>query len=440
MKHVIPTGLAAGAAVLAEPTLNARARGLVAVRADASDATKILNELKLTFEAFKAERDKEIADLKKGLGDVVQTEKVDRINAEITSLQKALDDVNSTIAALRVGGAGGESRTAEQRAHASGFDQFFRKGVDAGLRDLEVKAGLRTTSDPDGGYLVPEEQSGTIEELARTASVMRQLATVINISTDTYKKLVNLGGAGYGWVGETQARPETTGPTLAELAFNVMEIYANPAATPTLLDDARVDIAQWLGNEVAQTFADQEGAAFIAGDGVLKPRGILGYDTVANASYTWGKLGYIASGVAAALTDGTHNGTDALIYLYYSLKSTYRNGASWVMSDAVMGTVRKFKDADGNYIWAPPTAAAEMASILGKPVYNDDNMQAVGANAFPIAFGNFARGYLIVDRFGIRVLRDPYTNKPWVHFYTTKRVGGGVQNFEAIKLLKVAAT
>lgn len=427
MKHFFP------------PVLNARARGIYGVRADGTNAAAILAEMKQTFEAFKAERTKELEDFKKGLGDVVQTEKVDRINAEITKLQKALDDTNAVLAAVRVGGSA-INVDPDKKAHADAFNQFFRKGVDAGLQDLEVKAGLRTSSDPDGGALVPEEEATTIEELARTASVMRQLASVMSISTGTYKKLVNLGGAGYGWVGETQARPETSTPTLAELAFNVMELYANPAATQTLLDDARVDIAAWLGNEVAQTFADQEGAAFITGDGVLKPRGILGYDIVANASYAWGKIGYIPSGVAAALTDATHNGTDALIDLYYSLKSTYRNGASWLMSDVVMGSIRKFKDGDDNYIWAPPTSSAEMATVLGKPIYNDDNMQAVGANAYPIAFGNFARGYLIVDRFGIRVLRDPYTNKPWVHFYTTKRVGGGVQNFEAIKLLKVAAT
>lgn len=417
-----------------------RTRGVQSVRADGANATQILNELKTTFEAFKVERDKEIADLKKGMGDVVQTEKVDKINAEITKLQTALDDVNSIVAALRVGGGGGEGRTADQKAHAAAFNQFFRKGVDNGLADLEVKAGLRTTSDPDGGYLVPEEEATTIDRIAGTVSVMRQLASTISISGSVYKKLVGLGGAGSGWVGETAPRPETATPTLAELAFNVMEIYANPAATQTMLDDARVNIAEWLGNEVSITFAEQEGAAFWTGDGVLKPKGVLDYTAVANANYAWGKLGYIASGVAAALTDVTHNGTDALIDLYYSLKAPYRNGASFVMSDAVMGTVRKFKDADGNYIWAPPTSSAEMATVLGKPIYNDDNMQAVGANAFPIAFGNFQRGYLIVDRFGIRVLRDPYTNKPWVHFYTTKRVGGGVQNFEAIKLMKVATS
>lgn len=421
------------------PMLDAgRTRGLIRVAADASGAAKILEDLQKSFEAFKTENNAEMAALKKGQADVVQTEKVDRINAEITNLQKALDETNGMIAALKVGGGGAGPLATEKKAHAAGFDAFFRKGADNGLADLEVKAGLRTTSDPDGGFLVPEEMETTIDRTLGSVSVMRQLASSITISTGTYKKLVNLGGAGYGWVGETSPRPETGTPTLAELAFNVMELYANPAATQTMLDDARVDLASWLGNEVSITFAEQEGAAFVTGDGVLKPRGVLSYDTVANANYSWGKLGFVATGVAAALNDATHNGTDALIDLYYSLKSGYRNGASFLMSDVVMGSVRKLKDGDDNYIWAPPSDSADVATILGKPVYNDDNMQAVGANAFPIAFGNFKRGYLIVDRFGIRVLRDPYTNKPWVHFYTTKRVGGGVQNFEAIKLLKVA--
>lgn len=417
-----------------------RLRGPIAVRTDAGNVKAMLEDIQRAFNEFKSEREKEIADLKKGLGDTVQTEKVDRINAEITKLQKAIDETNTTMAAMKLGAGGNNAASAEVQAHTAAFNQFFRKGAENGLQDLEVKAGLRTTSDPDSGYLVPEEMAGTIDRVLGTVSVMRSLASVLTIGTGTYKKLINLGGAGYGWVGETEARPETGTPTLAELVFTIMEMYANPAATQTSLDDARIDLAQWLANEVSITFAEQEGAAFITGDGIKRPRGILAYDTVANANYSWGKLGYVAGGVAAALTDGSNNGTDKLIDLYYSLKQGYRNEASWLMSDPVMGTVRKFKDADGNYIWAPPTEAGEVSTVLGKPVSTDDNMQAIGANAFPIAFGNWKRGYLILDRFGIRVLRDPYTNKPWVHFYTTKRVGGGVQDFAAIKLLKVATS
>ncbi|MCV0371082.1 phage major capsid protein [Filomicrobium sp.] len=418
--------------------VNPRIRGMVGVRADASTAAAVLNELQRTFEQFKAERDEEISALRKGQEDVVKTEKVDRINTEITNLQRSLDEINAAIGALKVGGAGSDVDPAAAE-HAQAFNRWFRKGVDNGLSDLEVKAKLTTQSDPDGGYLVPEEMETTIDSVLGTVSAVRSISRVIQISTDTYKKLVNMGGASSGWVGEEQARPETDTPTLRELAFNTGEIYANPAATQKSLDDSRIDLAQWLADEVSIEFAEQEGAAFVSGNGVNKPRGFLAYETVANASYAWGKLGYVATGVAAALTDETHNGADAMIDLYYALKSGYRNGAAWLMSDAVMGTVRKFKDGDGNYLWAPPTAAGEVATILQKPVYNDDNMPAVGANALPLAFGNFQRGYLIVDRTGVRVLRDPYTNKPYVNFYTTKRVGGGVQNFEAIKLLKCEA-
>lgn len=421
-----------------------RLRGVVSARADANPV-EIVNKLTETFNAFKEANDKEIADLKKGQADVVQTEKVDRINAEISALKKDVDAANAKAAAAIVGGAGNDNVDPAVAAHSAAFNTWFRKGdraVDADMRELEVNAKMTTQSDPDGGYLVPEETEAGIDRVLGTVSTMRSLARVISIGTSTYKKLINVGGAGSGWVGEEEARPETDTPTLREIAINAAELYANPAITQTALDDARIDIAAWLADEVSIEFAEQEGAAFVAGNGVNKPRGVLSYTNVANASYEWGKLGYVATGAAAdfATTSTTVAKTDALIDLYYALKSGYRNNASWLMSDAVMATVRKFKDADGAYLWAPPTAAAGVATILGKPVYNDDNMQAVGAGTFPIAFGDFKRGYLIVDRFGVRVLRDPYTNKPFVHFYTTKRVGGGVVNFEAIKLLKIAAS
>lgn len=416
--------------------LNSRARGLVGVRADSGNAAQILTQLQKTFEDFKKERDEEIQALKKGQEDVVKTEKVERINAEVSKLQNALDEVNAAIAALKVGGSQepGDPAKAE---YAKAFNKWFRKGdraVDADIGALAVKASLTTDSDPDGGYVVTPEMDGAIDRVLGTVSALRSLSRVVTISTDEFKKLVNMGGAGSGWVGEKESRPETDGPTLRELVFNTAEIYANPAATQKLLDDAFIDIAQWLADEVAIEFAEQEGAAFVTGDGVKKPRGILAYDTVANASYAWGKLGFVATGGAAGFA--ASDPADALIDLYYALKAGYRNGATWLTSDAVMGTIRKMKDGQGNYLWAPPTGPDMPATILGKPVVTDDNMPGLGANAFPVAFGNFQRGYLVVDRMGTRVLRDPYTNKPYVHFYTTKRVGGGVQNFEAIKLLK----
>ncbi|MGG7518834.1 phage major capsid protein [Allorhizobium undicola] len=418
-------------------SFNHRARGIFGVRNE-GNPQEIFAELKKTVEAFKAAHEEELNGIKNKFADVVTTEKVDRINNEISSLQKALDDVNAMMAAAKLGGAGDGGVTAEEREHSTAFNKWFRKGVENGLSELEVKAALTTQSDPDGGYLVPKETERTIDRVLSVASAMRQIATVMPIGTDAYNKYVSMGGAAAGWVGEEEARTETATPTLRELVFTVMEMYANPATTQKMLDDGIVDIGAWLADEVQITFAEMEGAAFVSGNGVKRPRGILSYDTVANASYAWGKLGYIASGNAGGFASS--NPADALVDTYYGLKAGMRGNASWLMSDATMGTVRKLKDGQGNYLWQAPSQAAEVATILGKPVYTDDNMPAIAANAFPIAFGDFRRGYLIVDRTGIRVLRDPFTNKPKVHFYTTKRVGGGVANFEAIKLLKIATS
>lgn len=419
-----------------------RIRGAVRVRAETTDANAIVTELNKAFAAFKTEHQEELKGINAKFADVVQAEKVERINTEIGKLQTALDDTNAQLAAARLGGAGdGPAVSTEARDHARAFNQFFRRGTEEGLRELEMKAALRTDSDPDGGYVVPDQMEQTIDRVLGSVSAMRSIASVMSVSAASYKKLVNQGGAGAGWVGERQARPETATPTLAELSFPAMEIYANPAATQTLLDDARVDIAAWLAEEVSTAFAEAEGAAFISGDGVNQPRGLLSYDTVANASQSWGKIGYTASGVAAALTDSTHNGVDALIDLIYSIKQGYRQNARFLMNKSLQATVRKLKSkTEELYLWQPPVQAGQPATLLGYPITDDDNMPDIGAGAFPVAFGDFRRGYLIVDRFGVRVLRDPYTNKPYVHFYTTKRVGGGVQNFDAIKLLKIAAS
>jgi HK97 family phage major capsid protein len=410
--------------------LNARARGVFSVRADGNLA--ILNELKKTFEDFKAEHSKELADLKKGMGDVVQSEKVDRINAEIGKLQKSIDEVNAAMVAAKLGG--NDVLDPDKRAYATAFDKFFRKGVDAGLSDLAVKAAASSSSDPDGGYTVPEAMESTIDRVLSTVSAMRGIAGLVTISTSTYKKLIGQGGTGGGWVGEKTARPETNTPRLSELVFPVMELYANPAATQNLLDDSAVNIEDWLASEVSIYFAEQEGAAFISGDGVNKPRGLLSYTTVLNSSWSWGNLGHVVTGAASDFH--TEDSADALIDLIYSLKSGYRQNARFLMNRNVQAKIRKFKDDQDNYLWQPGIVAGQPATLLGYPIIDDDNMSDVGSNAYPVAFGDFSRGYLIVDRQGVRVLRDPYTNKPYVHFYTTKRVGGGVQNFEAIKLLK----
>lgn len=406
------------------------------VRADASPA-ELLASLNTAFESFKAENDARIKALETGKSvDVLATEKLDRVNADITALNKALDDINAAVAAGKLGGGAGDPLSADQREHAKAFEKFFRKGVDANLSDLEVKAKLTSQSDPDGGYLVPTQIENTIDRVLGTVSIMRELATVMPVTTAEYKKIVNVGGAGAGWVGEEETRPETNTPLLKQLLFTVMEMYANPMTTQGMLDDGIVDIAAWLADEVNITFAEQEGAATMTGNGVKRPRGLFSYDAVANASYEWGKVGFIVSGHASAFASSAPG--DALVDLYHALKQGYRNNGTFLMSDATLAKVRKMKDGQGNYLWAPPTVAEAPSTILGKQVRTDDNCPAVEANAFPIAFGDFKRAYLMVDRQGIRVLRDPYTNKPYVGFYTTKRVGGGIANFEAVKLLKIS--
>lgn len=415
---------------------NTRVRGIVAARAEGVSAniTDTLAELNRTFAAFREQNDRRIAEIERGREDVVTNEHVERINASLGELTTVVEAQQETINALRIGGGSGEGLNAAQREHSNAFSSWFRRGAnEQALSDLQVRAGLTTQSDPDGGYLVPEEMEGTIDRVLGTVSAVRSVSRVITVSASEYSKLVSQGGATSGWVGEEDSRAETSTPTLSKILINSGEIYANPAATQRSLDDASLDVEQWLADEVSIEFAEEEGAAFVSGNGINKPKGFLSETTVANASYAWGKLGFTVTGAAAAFA--TSNPADALMDLYYSLKSGYRNGAAFITSDAVLGTIRKFKDGQGNYLWSPPTADMP-GLILGKPVVTDDNMPALGAGNFPVAFGNFQRGYLIVDRAGIRVLRDPFTNKPNVHFYTTKRVGGAVVNFEAIKLLK----
>ena len=241
-------------------------------------------------------------------------------------------------------------------------------------------------------------------------------------------------GPATGWVAETATRPETNSPTLAELTFPTTELYAMPSATQALLDDSAVNIDEWLAEEIGIAFTQQEGTAFVSGDGTNKPKGFLGYTKVANGSWSWGNIGYVATGTDAAFD--ASNPSDDLLSFIYALKSEYRANAHWVMNRAVQAEIRKFKDADGNYLWQPGERADLAPTLMNYPIAESEDMPNISSGSFSIAFGDFLRGYLVVDRAGIRVLRDPYSAKPYVLFYTTKRVGGGVQDFDAIKLLK----
>jgi HK97 family phage major capsid protein len=382
-----------------------RAPVFAAPRATADDVTDALDSVLSKIEEFKTSTDERIG-----------------------RLENAEREANARAAMAELGG--GANTTLEDKNDREAFAKFGRSGV---------RAAMSTDSNPDGGYLVPRTVEKEIYRLARDATPMRSLARVVTTNTSSYIKTVSLNGPTATWVSEKEARNQTPGMNLAQLEFPVMELQAMPAVTQTLLDDASTDVAAELAIEIATAFAEKEDHSFVSGDGNKKPRGFLEYTKVANASYAWGKIGYTKSNVASALFDGSNNGTDALYDLYYSLKAPYRANASWLMNSSTANVVSKLKDGDDNYLWQPSIQLGTPPTLLGRPVYIDENMPAIEANSFPIAFADWQRAYLIVDRIGVRVLRDPYSAKPYVLFYSTKRVGGGVQDFAALKLLKIEA-
>jgi HK97 family phage major capsid protein len=388
------------------------------------------------FEAFKDANDRRLDEIERKLtADVVTTEKVERINKAIDEQKRAIDQF--VIRKARPALGRGDGISLEAMEHKAAFEAYMRRGDETGLREIEGKA-FSMGAASDGGYLVPNEADTEIGRRLSVASPIRSLATVRQVSGHVLKKPFALAGLSTGWVAETGARTETTTPSLAELSFDTMELYAMPAATQGLLDDAAVDIESWIASEVDIAFAEQEGTAFVSGNGTNRPKGFLAYTNVANSSWSWGNIGYIATGSAGAFASSGPG--DVLIDAAYALKAGHRQNASFVMNRTTQGSIRKFKDADGNYLWQPPATPGQPASLMGFPVTEAEDMPDVAASAYAIAIGDFRAGYLVVDRTGVRVLRDPYSAKPYVLFYTTKRVGGGVQNFEAIKLIKFAAS
>jgi len=398
------------------------------------DAVVTHGEMMRAFEAFKDTNDQR---LEKRASDVVLDEKLARINATIDAQARRLDEISLKSARPAFGAERAAVRSASALEHKAAFESYVRSGETAGLRALELKA-LSAGSNPDGGYLVPPEVETQIGQRLTAISPIRAIAGVRVISGNVYKKPFMTAGPAVGWVGETDARTQTGSPTLDELSFPAMELYAQPAATATLLEDAAVNIDQWLAQEVEQVFAAQEGTAFVTGDGSNKPKGFLAYTTVAQSSWSWGNIGYIASGVAGAFPSS--NPSDVLVDLIYAVNAGYRQNGAFVMNRKTQSAIRKFKDTTGNYLWQPPAIAGGKATLMTFPVYESEDMPDIAANSLSIAFGDFNRGYLVVDRAGVSVLRDPYSAKPYVLFYTTKRVGGGVQDFDAIKLMKFAAS
>jgi HK97 family phage major capsid protein len=401
---------------------------------EADDVRGAMREFLGAFEAFKDANDRRLDALESKKGeDVVLVEQIERIN-------EAIDEQKAKVDALALKSArpglheGTPARPDERKA---AFQRYMRAGDGAAAALLEAKAA-NVGTDAEGGYLAPEQTERIITAAVKDISPIRQIASVREIGANVYRKPVSNGDAVVGWVGETGARTETTAPTITAIDFPTMELYAMPAASQTLLDDAIVDVEQWLADEVQTEFAVQESAAFINGDGTNQPKGFLDYTIAEESVRAAGEVGYVATGAAGAFPSS--DPSDVLLDLIYTPKQAYRANGRFVLNRSVLGQLRKFKDADGNYLWQPSTEAGAPARLLGYPVSEAEDMPDVAADAHAIAFGDFRRFYLIVDRVGVRVLRDPYSAKPFVLFYTTKRVGGGVQDFDAVKLLKFAAS
>lgn len=314
------------------------------------------------------------------------------------------------------------------------FEGFLRSGAGA----LELKA-LSGASDGAGGYAVPREVDALVDTTLASISPIRAIANVVTVGSAGYRKLVASGATPSGWAAETVTRPETGTATFNEIAPPMGDLYANPAASQAMLDDAAFDVEAWLADEIAREFARAEGAAFVSGNGTSKPKGFLSYPTAAtgDAARPFGTLQYVLSGGSGSFSVDPE---ERLIDLVQSLRPPYRQGAVFVMNSATLARIRKFKTSDGAAMWQPSLSAGQPASLLGYPVVEAEDMPDIATNSLSIAFGNFKAGYLIAERGETQILRDPYSNKPFVHFYATKRIGGAVTNSEAIKVMKFAAT
>jgi len=413
------------------------------------------------FEEFKKANDERLAQIeKKGSADVVTEAKLQKIEADLEKAQKIADEAVlaskrqsrivtdergevvdldrkaqewASMNARRRGAVAGSFGAADMDGYKAAFDTFLRKGEE--VMGPDERKALSVGTDPDGGYVVNPDLSGRIVLKVFETSPMRAYASTQVISSDALEGLFDLNEASSGWVGETDSRAETNTPQLGKWRIPAHELYAKPKATQKLLDDASINMEAWLASKVSEKFARDEANAFVVGNGVNKPRGFLTYGSGTTLPGTIEQFPTGASGALAAAPSGG----DALINALYGLKQQYRNNATWFMNRATLTLVRKAKDSDGAYLWSPGIAAGQPASLLGYPVASFEDMPDPATDSLSIAVGDMREAYQIVDRLGIRTLRDPYSAKPYVEFYTTKRVGGDVVNFEAIKLVKLGS-
>lgn len=384
------------------------------------------NEYKSTIERYfdaNNERLKQIE--RKSVSDPLTDQKINKLNDAIDHLEGKMGEIKTAMQRpMRMG-----FEVKNQTPHEEAFMNYLKKGIDAGL---ETKA-LSVGSEPDGGYLVPRETFGRIIKTLSHQSAMRQLANCVMVSSDSLDLLADKDEFGAGWVAETAQRDETDTAKLAKIRIPVHEQYAEPRITQKLLDDANINVEEWLIQKIVEKMGKVEENSFIHGDGNGCPRGILSYEDGAD----WGQIKRFKTGVDGGFNDD--HAADILYEALYGLESGYLQGASWLLSRSTLARIRKMKDNEGHYLWQPSMIQGEPSTLLGHPIHMSDAMPNIANDALPIAFGNFKEAYTIVDRFNVRILRDPFTAKPYVKFYTTKRVGGDVTNFKALKLIQTSA-
>lgn len=429
---------------------------------DAKEIAKAIDGLNTGFEEFKKANDERLGEIeKKGSADPILEEKLEKIQDDMDKHQKVLGDVQLAMKrqkrivvdqdgneidmdkkaaewAEQVKLKNADDFTGDKLVEYKGHYMSYLRNGDRLMEADELKA-LSVGSDPDGGYTVHPDMSGAVVGFIRETSPMRAYANVQAISTDALEGVYDLDEAGSGWVGETGSRTETDTPEIGRWRIPVHEMYAAPKATQKLLDDSAIDPEAWLAGKVGDKFARTEAAAFVNGSGSNQPRGFLTYDDWTTAgTFENGKIEQFNTGVNGNFA-AAPNGGDVLIDALYGLKAQYRANASWFMNRATTKLVRKLKDSDGAYLWQPGIAAGQPASVLGYSTASFEDMPDPATNSLSIAVGDMRATYTIVDRVGIRVLRDPYTSKPYVIFYSTKRVGGDVNNFDSLKIIKFAA-
>ena len=428
-----------------------------------TEIKKVLDAQGEAFEEFKRANDELIKAKAEGkaVGDLeAKVARLDTAMSDMSELKSQFDALQAKMSRPNLGGGNGnngdelksfnqmrraaavqgsdksDASADEYEDYKTAYWAYQRRGNIDWLSPEERKA-MSVGSDADGGYLVPAPTVGRVVEKVYELSPIRQIASVMTISGDALEGVNDLDEAAYGWVGETASRSDTNTPTVGKYRIEAHEMYAQPKVTQKLLDDVAVNIEAWLQAKVADKFARAEGSAFISGTGVSQPRGFAAYTTAATAdsSRSWGQLEHVMSGASADFA--ASNPADKLFDLIGAFKTSYLQNARFVTRREVITKIRKFKEATTNgYIWQPGLQAGQPDRLLGYPVTMAQDMPTLAADSLSLAFGDFREGYQIVDRIGMRTLRDPFTDKPYVKFYTTRRVGGAVVNFEAIKFIK----